>query len=292
MARKSAVTFNPTFFSRSQIKFHVILIILTIFMGLPIIFIISHAFKPYNELFAYPPRFFVRNPTIQNFSRLFLFSSESGVPITRYIFNSVIVTASVIILTIIISSLSAYALSKMDFKGKYVLNKINTYSLMFVPIAVAIPRFLVLINLGIYNTYLGHIIPLIAMPIGIFLIKQFMDTTVPNELIEAAKIDGANNWRIYWSIALPLVKPAIVTVAIFAFQVAWSSVEGSNYFVDKETLRTLPFFMSTVVSQQGNIAVTAGVGAAAQLVMFLPNLIIFVIMQNKVMASMAQSGIK
>lgn len=292
MSSKSGITFNPTFFSKSQIKFHVFLMLLSVVMGLPIVFVISHAFKPYNELFAYPPRFFVRKPTFQNFTRLFLFSSESGVPITRYLFNSVLVTTIVILLTILISSLSAYALSKLEFKGKELFNKINTYSLMFVPIAVAIPRFLVLINLGIYNTYLGHIIPLIAMPVGIFLIKQFMDTTVPNELIEAAKIDGANNWRIYWSIALPLVKPAIVTVAIFAFQVAWSSSEGSNYFMDKETLRTLPFFMSTVISQQGNIAVTAGVGAASQLIMFLPNLIIFVVMQNKVMASMAHSGIK
>ncbi|MBU1020435.1 MAG: ABC transporter permease subunit, partial [Firmicutes bacterium] len=130
------------------------------------------------------------------------------------------------------------------------------------------------------------------MPVGIFLIKQFMDTNVPKELIEAAKIDGAGNWRIYWNIALPLVVPAIVTVAILAFQISWANMEGSSLFVDKEALRTLPFYMSTVISQQGNIVVTAGVGAAAQLIMFIPNLIIFIFMQNKVMASMAQSGIK
>ena len=163
---------------------------------------------------------------------------------------------------------------------------------MFVPVAVAIPRFLVLINIGIYNTYFAHIIPLLAMPVGLFLVKQFMDTNVPKELLEAAKIDGAGNWRIYWNIALPLVKPALVTVAILSFQASWGYTEGSNLFVDQEALRTLPFYMSTVVNSVGNIVVTAGVGAASALIMLVPNLLLFIFMQNKVMASMATSGIK
>ncbi len=288
----SGITFNPDRFKMNQWRFHAFLITLTFFMGLPLIFVFNHAFKPYSELFAYPPKFLVRKPTMENFMRLLTFSRESGIPISRYIFNSVITTTAVIVLTVIIGSLAAYALSKLEFKGKETLNKINVFSLMFVPIAVMIPRFLVLINLGIYNTYWAHIIPLLAMPVGIFLIKQFMDTNVPKELIEAAKIDGAGNWRIYWSIALPLVMPAIVTVAILAFQVAWANPEGSSLFVDIEALRTLPFYMSTVISQQGNIVVTAGVGAASALIMLVPNLIIFIFMQNKVMASMATSGIK
>jgi ABC-type glycerol-3-phosphate transport system permease component len=119
-----------------------------------------------------------------------------------------------------------------------------------------------------------------------------MDTNVPKELLEAAKIDGAGNWRIYWHIALPLVKPALVTVAILSFQASWGYTEGSNLFVDQEALRTLPFYMATVVNSVGNIVVTAGVGAAAQLIMFVPNLLIFIFMQNKVMASMSTSGIK
>lgn len=266
--------------------------LLSLFMGLPIIFVLNHAFKPFSELFQFPPRFFVRRPTIENFARLISFSEESGIPISRYIFNSVFTTLVVVIASIILSSLAAFALSKLEFKGKHTLNKINQYSLMFVPIAVAIPRFLVLINIGIYNTYWAHILPLLAMPVGLFLVKQFMDTNVPQELLEAARIDGAGNWRIWWNIALPLVRPALVTVAILAFQISWMNTEGSNLFVDQEALRTLPFYMSTVVSQQGNIVVTAGVGAAAQLIMFVPNIIIFIFMQNKVMASMATSGIK
>jgi ABC-type glycerol-3-phosphate transport system permease component len=289
---KSGITFNPDRYRKDQNGFHAFLILLSVFMGLPIVFIINHAFKPFTELFAYPPRFFVRRPTIENFVRLVAFSQESGIPISRYIFNSVAVTLVVVVLSVIISSLAAFALSKLEFKGKYTLNKINQYSLMFVPVAVAIPRFLVLINIGIYNTYLAHIIPLLAMPVGLFLVKQFMDTNVPQELLEAAKIDGAGNWRIYWNIALPLVTPALVTVAILSFQVSWAYTEGSNLFIDQEALRTLPFYMSTVVSQVGNIVVTAGVGAAATLILFIPNLIIFIFMQNKVMASMATSGIK
>jgi len=288
----SGITFNPDRLKLDQWRFHAFLIPLTTFMALPLIFMFNHAFKPYSELFAYPPRFFVRRPTLENFIRLLTFSRESGIPISRYIFNSVITTSAVIFLTLIIGSAAAYALSKLEFKGKELLNKINVFSLMFVPIAVMIPRFLVLINLGIYNTYWAHIIPLLAMPVGIFLIKQFMDTNVPKELIEAAKIDGAGNWRIYWSIALPLVKPAIVTVAILVFQTSWQNIEGSSLFVDIEAVRTLPFYMSTVISQQGNIVVTAGVGAASALIMLVPNLLLFIFMQNKVMASMATSGIK
>ncbi len=289
---KSGITFNPKRFHKDQWRFHAFLLTVSVFMGLPIIFIFNHAFKPFTELFAYPPKFFVKRPTIENFVRLVAFSSESGIPISRYIFNSVISTIAVIIASVILSSLAAFALSKLEFKGKHTLNKINQFSLMFVPIAVAIPRFLVLINIGIYNSMLAHIIPLLAMPVGLFLVKQFMDTSVPQELLEAAKIDGAGNWRIWWSIALPLVKPALVTVAILAFQMSWANTEGSNLYIDREALRTLPFYMSTVISQQGNIVVTAGVGAAAQLIMFVPNLIIFIFMQNKVMASMAHSGIK
>jgi ABC-type glycerol-3-phosphate transport system permease component len=191
----------------------------------------------------------------------------------------------------VISSLAAFALSKLEFKGKNTFNKINTLALMFVPLAVAIPRFFIIVNLGIFNTYWAHIIPLLAMPIGIFLLKQFMDQ-IPNELLEAAKIDGAGNMRVYWSIILPLVKPALVTVAILTFQASWGNVESSAIFMDKESIRTLPFYMDTLVSQSGNIVAGAGLSAVAGLVMFVPNLILFIILQNKVMNSMAHTGIK
>ena len=132
----SGITFNPDRLKLNQWRFHAFLITLTFFMGLPLLFVFNHAFKPYSELFAYPPRFLVKKPTLENFIRLATFSRESGIPISRYIFNSVITTAAVIVLTVIIGSLAAYALSKLEFKGKEILNKINVFSLMFVPIAV------------------------------------------------------------------------------------------------------------------------------------------------------------
>ncbi|QUH28880.1 carbohydrate ABC transporter permease [Vallitalea guaymasensis] len=283
--------FNPQKFHRNQIRFHIILIILSIFMALPIVFIINNAFKPFTELFAYPPRFFVKKPTLENFRLLFNFSAESGIPASRYLFNSIIVTVSVILLTLLISSCAAFALSKLEFKGKVTFNKINTLALMFVPVAVAIPRFLIIVNIGIFNTYLAHIIPLLAMPIGIFLLKQFIDQ-LPDELLEAAKIDGAGKWKIYFRIVLPLIKPPLVTVAILTFQASWANVEGSNIFVDREALRTLPFYMNTLVSGSGNIVAGAGMSAVAALIMFVPNLVLFIILQNKVMDSMAHTGIK
>jgi ABC-type glycerol-3-phosphate transport system permease component len=260
-------------------------------MGLPIIFIFNNAFKPFTELFAYPPKFFVRNPTFENFRMLFDFSNESGIPMTRYLFNSVLVSVVVIVLSLVISSLAAFALSKLNFKGKELLNKINTVSLMYVPIAIAIPRFLIIVEMGIFNTYWAHILPLLAMPIGLFLLKQFMDG-VPDELIEAARIDGAGNFRIWWSIVIPLVKPALVTVAILAFQASWVNLESSNMFIDQEALKTLPYYMNTLIAQSGNVVASAGMGAVTTLILFVPNLLIFLFLQSKVMASMARTGIK
>ncbi len=289
-----SISFNPKRFHRSQIKFHLILLPFAILMGIPIVYIINHAFKPSTELFAYPPKFFVRKPTLENFRMLFSFSAESGIPMSRYLFNSIVVSITVILLTLFLSSITAYALSKMEFRGKQTLNKVNTYALMFVPVAIMIPRFLIISQLGIYDTFWAHIIPVIAMPIGLFLIKQFMDQ-VPNELIEAAKMDGATNWTVYWKICLPLVKPALITVSVLAFQGAWGNMEASQTFIDKESLRTLPFYLNTIVSTAGsggNVVASAGMGAATQLIMFIPNLIIFLFLQSKIMESMSRTGIK
>lgn len=287
------ITFTPTKFEKSQIKFHIALIPIVIIFGSPILFIIMHAFKPYNELFAFPPKFFVSNPTLNNFRELFLQTTESGIPMSKYIFNSVLVATIVIILSLLLSSLTAFGLSKMEFKGKKLLNSVNMFALMFVPVAVAIPRFLVVSNIGIYDTMLAHIVPLIAMPIGLFLVKQFMDQ-VPDELIEAAQMDGATNWIIYWKICLPLVKPALITVAVLAFQTSWGNVESSQIYIDNEAIRTFPFFLNTVVANaaSGNTVASAGMGAAATLISFLPNLIIFLLLQSKVMESMSRTGIK
>jgi ABC-type glycerol-3-phosphate transport system permease component len=283
---------NPSKFHKSQIKFLAFLIPLALFMALPIIFIFFHAFKPIDELFAYPPRFFVEKPTLQNFSDLFGQANESGIPMSRYLFNSIVITLIVVVLTIVISTMAGYALSKKDFKMKKAIFEINTLALMFVPAAVAIPRYLLIEKLGLINTFLVHILPLLAMPIGLFLVKQFIDQ-IPNELIEAAKLDGASDFHIFTKIILPLVKPAIATIAILSFQLVWNSVESSTLYVNDEGLKTFAFYMSTLTSQvSGNSVAGSGMAAAASLIMFVPNLIIFIILQSQVMNTMAHSGIK
>lgn len=281
---------NPQKFHKSQIKFIIIVLPIVLVMMLPIIFIISHAFKPLDELFAYPPRFFVKRPTLENFRNLIEVTSQSGVPFSRYLFNSLIVTIAVIVLTLFIGSLAAYSFSFLQYRGKRTLFKANQIAIMFVAIAVAVPRFIVIKSLGITNTYFAHIIPLLAMPVGVFLLKQFMDQ-IPRELYEASLVDGANKWQIYIKVVLPLVKPALATVAILAFQAAWNNVETSQLYVDDESLRTLPYFFSALTLGTSGIA-AQGMQAAASLIIFLPNLILFIILQSHVMSTMAHSGIK
>lgn len=289
MASFNQTKVNPSKFGKGQIKFLVYLIPLAIIMVLPILYIVSTAFKPIDELFAFPPRFFVLKPTFNNFTNLFRQTSQSGIPFTRYLFNSIIISVVGILLTLLITSMSAFGLSKLKFKGKKTLFKINQLALMFVPVAVTIPRFIIIVNIGIYDTYLAHLLPLLAMPVGLFLVKQFVDQ-VPNELIEAAQIDGADNFKVFWNIVLPIIKPALATVAILSFQSFWNNEITSQLYINDDAKKTVAFFLSTITSGSG--VAGAGIGAAASLIMFLPNIIVFILIQNKVMDTMAHSGIK
>ncbi|MBQ1256155.1 MAG: carbohydrate ABC transporter permease [Clostridia bacterium] len=282
--------FNPDRFHLNQIPMYLVLVPLALFMALPIVFIINHAFKPIDELFAFPPRFFVENPVVDNFVKLARQASAGGISISRYIFNSVIVTFSVVFLSMIFSSMAAFALSKLRFRAKGVLMEINNLAMMFVPVAVIIPRYLLVDKMGIINTYLAHILPLLALPVGMFLVKQFTDQ-VPDSLIEAAVVDGANYFTVYRKIILPMIKPAIATVAILAFQSVWNNTETSTMYTNKESMRTLTFYMSTLASNTNAVA-GQGIAAAASLIMFLPNLLLFILCQSKVMNTMAHSGIK
>lgn len=282
---------NPKHFSASQLKFYSYLIPICIVMGLPILFIVSNAFKPMDELMAYPPRFFVKHPTFNNFLMLFNMSSSSSVPASRYLFNSVITTVITVFGALIICSCSAFAFSKKRFKLKGFLFNVNTIALMFVPVAVAIPRYFVITYTGMLDTLWANILPLLVIPTGVFLVKQFMDQ-LPDALIEAAVVDGASDYTIMGKIVMPLIKSPLSTVAILSFQSAWNSVEASSYYINDEALKTFPFYMSTLSTTVGNAVVGKGVSAAATLLMFLPNLILFIILQSRVMNSMAHSGIK
>ncbi|WP_026507059.1 carbohydrate ABC transporter permease [Butyrivibrio sp. MC2013] len=285
-----AISINPKGFRKDQIKFYVILVPLAVFMALPIVYIVNHAFKPLSELYAFPPKFIVSEPTLDNFRNLAKISNGSVISIGRYTFNSLLVTAAVVGLNVLFGSMAGFALSKLDFKGKKLIFEINTISMMFVPAAMLIPRYLVIDKIGIMDTYLAHILPLLAMPVGMFLVKQFIDQ-VPGELMEAAKVDGAGYFTIYSRIILPMIKPAIATVCILSFQQVWGNLETSNMFSTKESMKTLAFYMSTLISANNTVA-GQGVAAAAALIMFVPNILLFIVLQSQVMNTMAHSGIK
>lgn len=284
---------NPKGFHTGQIKFYVFLFPLVIFMLLPMVFIFSHAFKPPDELFAYPPRFFVVNPTFKNFTDLFAKLSRSGIPVSRYLFNSILITVVTIGASIVVSTTAAYALSKKRFKLKKALFAINTVALMFVPIAVTIPRFLIIEKLNLMDTFLVHILPGLALPVGLFLLKQFIDG-IPDEVVEAAQIDGASDVGIYWNIVLPMIRPAIATIAILTFQATWNNADISTLYINSESLKTFAFYLTTLTATTtgANVVAGQGIAAAASLIMFLPNLIIFILLQSQVMSTMSHSGLK
>ena len=282
---------NPKKFEPGQIKIFLLVLPMVILTGLPIIFIIFHAFKPMEELFAFPPKFITTNPTLDNFRKLFKASRTAGIPLSKYVFNSLLITVTVVFSSLIFSTAASYALSKLKFKGRELMMQINQFAIMFVPVAVMIPRYLVVNTLGMTNTYWAHILPLIPLPVALFLIKQFVDQ-VPQSLIEAAYMDGATEIHIYFKVVLPLIKPAIATAAILVFQQVWTNMEASNYYVNDEGLKSLAFYMNTLSSGTGNTVAGQGVAAAASLIMFVPNLILFCILQKNVMNTMAHSGIK
>jgi ABC-type glycerol-3-phosphate transport system permease component len=284
---------NPKGFHVSQLKFYVLLLPLVVFMLLPIIYIVSTAFKPLDELFVYPPRFLVTRPTLDNFTELFGKLSKSGVPVSRYLFNSIAVTAATVGASILVSTTAAYALSKKRFKLKQTLFAVNTVALMFVPIAVTIPKFLVIERLNLMDNFLVHILPGLALPVGLFLIKQFIDG-IPDEVVEAAQVDGASDVWIYWRIILPMIRPAVATIAILTFQATWNNTEVSTLYVNSENLKTFAFYLTTLTTTTAGANPVAGRGlaAVAALIMFLPNLLVFVFLQSQVMSTMSHSGLK
>jgi ABC-type glycerol-3-phosphate transport system permease component len=264
---------------------------LAVFMALPIIFIFNHAFKPQNELFLFPPRFFVQNPSGRNFELLFLHANNSTVPFSRYLFNSILVAGLTVVSVIVISTMAAYVLAKFRFHFKALILSLITLSLMFAPETVSIPRYLIINGLHINDTYFGHILPALASPLAVFMLIGFI-SQIPNELLEAAKIDGCSQLGIFRKMVLPLSVPAIATISIFTFQGVWGDVETSTLFMHEETMRTLAFYVNTLVTGLQNNVAGQNVAAAAGLMMFIPNLIIFLVFQRRVLETMVHSGIK
>jgi multiple sugar transport system permease protein len=289
MASFQGMKINPKKFDVSQLKFYMVIIPVALFMTLPIVYILNQAFKPLDEIFRFPPTFIVRRPTFQNFRMITSLTSNTGIPMSRFLINTFIITILTVFLSIFITAMSAYAFSKKKFGAKEWLFRLNQAALMFVPAAVSIPRYLIIVKIGLNNNFFVHILPLIAMPVGLFLVKQFVDQ-VPDSLIESARIDGAGEVTVMLKIVFPLIKPALATVGILCFQMVWGATEASNLYLVDDTLKSFAFYLTSLATL--NTPAMAGVQAAASLIMFLPNLVIFIAMQSRVMNTMSHSGIK
>ena len=265
----------------------IFLAVIALFMALPAYYSIIQSLKPIEELFAFPPKFFVRHPTLSNYKRAIRLASGSWIPFSRYLSNSIFVSVTGTAAYVIIASLAAYPLAKTNIPGVKVMSSLVVWMLLFSAEVTRIPRYVVISTLGIIDTYFAILLPALAGSFGVFLMKQFMSNSIPNEVLEAARIDGANEYKIFWRIVMPCVKPAWLTLIIFTFQSMWSATGGS--YIYSEELKTLPSVLSTIAG--GGIA-RSGAGAAVAVILMLPPVIIFIISQSSVMDTMAHSGLK
>lgn len=286
MATKSILKGRPGRSHAGDAVNALLLIVAGAFMLLPMVFVVSNAFKPLDELFVFPPKFFVRNPTWDNFSDLFTIMGKSWVPFSRYLFNTVFITAVGTFGCVIFTSMGAYALAKGHFPGNKTIFNIVVVSLMFSGYVTAIPNYLVLAELDWIDTYFSVVIPACGMPMGLFLTKQYMES-IPDSLLEAARIDGASELRIFWKLVMPISRPAWVTVVIFSVQSLWNS-KASN-LIYSEDLKTLPYALQQILN--GGVART-GVGSAVTVIMMIVPIVTFIVAQRQVMETMASSGLK
>ncbi|WP_187434033.1 carbohydrate ABC transporter permease [Paenibacillus methanolicus] len=268
----------------------VILAAVGAFMAVPFVFMISTALKSLDELFLFPPTFIVRNPTFDNFYDLFLIFSNSWVPLTRYMFNTVFVSFAGTAGHVVLASMAAYPLAKLKIPGRNFLFSLVVLSLMFAPQVTAIPNYLTVSWIGLLDSYGSLILPAFATSLGLFLMKQFMEQ-IPDSLLEAAKIDGASEYRIFWQIVMPIVRPAWLTLIIFSFKGLWGTGGGSQgaSYIYSEQLKTMDYAFSQIIS--GGFA-RSGPMAAATLIMMIVPIAIFVFTQSNVIQTMSTSGMK
>ena len=269
-----------------DILLYLFLLFVAFVMAFPIIYAVSSALKPLDELFKFPPRVFPQNPTLDNFSDLFVTMGKSWVTFSRYLFNTVFITLVGTVGHLIVASMGAFVLAKYDFPGNKTFFKIVTVAMMFTGYVTQIPNYLILNKLGWIDTYWAIIIPAFASPMGLFLMKQFMEG-LPTSLIEAAKIDGANEWKVFTNIVMPNVKPAWMTLIIFSVQALWNN--KASTFIYSEERKTLVYALQQI--QSGGIART-GQGAAVLVVVMIVPIIIFVLSESQILETMASSGLK
>ncbi|MEF2243710.1 MULTISPECIES: carbohydrate ABC transporter permease [unclassified Paenibacillus] len=259
------------------------------FMVLPLIFVVNNAFKPINEILKYPPDFFVRVPTLNNFSDLYYLLSNSWVPMTRYIYNTFFIALIGTTGHVVIASMAAYPLAKRRFPGRSVLFTIVVLSLMFSAVVTQITNYMTMSWLGFLDTHWAVIIPALGSSLGLYLMKQFMEQ-VPDALLEAAQIDGCSEFRIFWQIVMPIVKPAWLTLIIFSFQGLWGAgASAGALFIYSEQLKTIDYAFSQILA--GGI-IRTGPSMAATLLMLLVPIMFFVVSQSRVIETMSTSGMK
>ncbi len=276
----------------SKILLYVVMLLLVAFTMLPLIYVVVTAFKPLDELFVYPPQFFVRNPTLKNFGDLVLTLGSSTVPFTRYAFNSVIITVIIVAATVAVSSLAAYSLVKFKPKGGKILFDLILVALMFSPHVTKIPSYMIVNSLGLINTYWAMILPNVAVAYNCFLMRQFIQQ-YPDELIEAARIDGAGELKIFIKMVMPALAPAWSTLIVFSFVSNWNDYFSPLIYITSQAMKTLPLALQTIAGGAAGMSIgRQGAVAASTLLMTAPTVILFTIMQGKVMETMAYSGIK
>ena len=283
--RKSKVVLSRS--AGGDFGINLFLILMGTFMFLPMYYVIMQSLKPLDELWMFPPRFYVENPTLGNFSDLFTLMSDNYVPFTRYIFNTVFISVTGTFGNLLLSSMAAYALAKLHFPGRKYFFQLVVTSLMFHQTVTAIANFLTMSSLRWLDSYFAIIIPAFCTSLGLYLMKQFMETGVSNEVLESARLDGASEFKTFWVIAMPMVKPAWLTLMIESFKGLWNA--GSSIYIYSEQLKTFNYAINQIVT--GGIA-RAGVGAAATVIMMIVPITVFVICQSNVIETMGSSGMK
>ncbi len=285
---------NKTQFTRSvnrskggDVGIFILLAIVAVVMVLPMVYAICQSLKPLDELFVFPPRFFVVNPTFKNFRDLFSLINNSWVPFSRYIFNTVLISLTGTFGNVLFASYAAYALAKIKFPGRKFLFSVVVYSLMFNSTVTGITNFITMSALGWVDTYLAVIVPSWCYTFGLYLMKQFMETSVNDSVLESARLEGASENLIFWKIAMPMVKPAWITLIIFVFKDLWNM--GSSMYIYSEQLKTFNYAISQLVT--AGIA-RSGVSAAATVIMMIVPITVFVITQSNVITTMSASGMK
>ena len=269
-----------------DIGLFIVLGLFGIFSLFPLIFIVVNAFKPMSEIFIFPPRLTVDNPTLNNFFDLRVIIEGFDIPLSRYAFNTLIIVGLGMLGTVILGSMAAFPLAKYKFPGSRVMSQIIVYALMFNMTVTAIPNYLIMSRLGLINTYWAVIIPAVGSTLGLYLMQSYM-VQLPDEMLESAKIDGASEFRTFWSIVMPLARPAWITLIILSFQTMWGTTGG--IFIYQEELKPLSYVLTQIVS--AGISRT-GVSSAVSLILLAVPVSVFVAAQSNVLETMASAGLK